>query len=171
MARSPDFGWVGSHLWARGKGLETLQKANLGRKWIQTEDEGKSSCEKLWVVLGVALVVAVCRNNPLELNTQAQMQKPRFWDLQNPPAPAPAGAINLGSLRTRPCQSPVDHCSCLAVNRSANSDLPITGQGHRATLAPSLFGECGIPAPPSLGASEQGANSSESAVLLKYRKA
>ena len=29
----------------RGKGLETSPKVNLGRKWLETEDEGKSSCE------------------------------------------------------------------------------------------------------------------------------
>ena len=40
MARSGDFGWAASRIWARGKCLETLKKVNLGRKWVQMEDEG-----------------------------------------------------------------------------------------------------------------------------------
>ena len=39
----------GGRVWRRHK------KANLGRKWLETEDEGKSSCEKLRVVLAVLL--------------------------------------------------------------------------------------------------------------------
>ena len=34
---------------------------NPGRKLLQTEDEGKSSCGKLRAALGVLLVVAVCQ--------------------------------------------------------------------------------------------------------------
>ena len=61
MARSGDLGWAGSGMWARGKGLETSKKANLGRKLLETEDEGTFSCEKLRVVLAVLLVVAVVK--------------------------------------------------------------------------------------------------------------
>ena len=35
---------------------------NLGMKWVEMEDEGKSSCEKLRVVLAVLFVVAVYHN-------------------------------------------------------------------------------------------------------------
>ena len=48
-----------------GKDLETSKKGNsatLGRKWLEMEDEGKSSCEKLRVVLAVLLVVVACHN-------------------------------------------------------------------------------------------------------------
>ena len=62
MARSGDFGWAGSGIWASGEGLETSKKVNLGRKWVETEDEGKSSREKLLVVSAVLLVVGVCQN-------------------------------------------------------------------------------------------------------------
>ena len=72
MARSGDFGWAGAGIWARGKGLETSQKVNLGRQWLETEDEGKSSCEKLRAVLGVLLVVAVCPNTPFKKITSKQ---------------------------------------------------------------------------------------------------
>ena len=34
---------------------EGQKKVNLGRKWVETEDEGKSSCEKLRPVLAVLL--------------------------------------------------------------------------------------------------------------------
>ena len=34
------------------------KKVNLVRKWVETEDKGKSSCEKLRTVLAVLLVVA-----------------------------------------------------------------------------------------------------------------
>ena len=50
------------------------KKVNLGRKWVETEDEGKSSCEKLRVVLADLLVVAVCQNTPLEIKTSAHLQ-------------------------------------------------------------------------------------------------
>ena len=43
----------GGRVWRRP------QKVNLGREWVETEDEGKCSCEKLRVVLAVLLVVAV----------------------------------------------------------------------------------------------------------------
>ena len=59
MARSGDVGWAGSGIWAGGEGLERSKKVNLGRKCVETEDEGKSSCEKLRVVSAVLLLVAV----------------------------------------------------------------------------------------------------------------
>ena len=43
MARSSDIGWAGSGIWARGEGLKRYKKVNLGRKRVETEDEGKSS--------------------------------------------------------------------------------------------------------------------------------
>ena len=51
-------GLAGAQIGPSGKGLETSQKVKLGRKWLETEDEGKSSCEKLRAVLGVLSVVA-----------------------------------------------------------------------------------------------------------------
>ena len=45
-----------------GGGFGDVKKVNLGRKWVETEDEGTSSCEKLRLVLAVLLVVAVCQN-------------------------------------------------------------------------------------------------------------
>ena len=45
-----------------GGGFGEVKKVNLGRKWVETEDEGKSSCEKLWAVLALLLVVAVCQH-------------------------------------------------------------------------------------------------------------
>ena len=65
-----------------GRGLETSAKVNLGRKWVETEDEGKSSCEKLWAVLAVLLVVAVCQNTPSEIQIPAKVQKTGFSDLR-----------------------------------------------------------------------------------------
>ena len=56
---------------------------NLGRKWVEMENEEKSSCEKLRVVLAVLLVVAVCQNTPLEINIHSNMQKPGISDLRN----------------------------------------------------------------------------------------
>ena len=49
---------LGGRVWRRPK------KVNLGRKWVETEDEGAASCEKLRVVLAVLLEVAVCLNTP-----------------------------------------------------------------------------------------------------------
>ena len=45
-------------------GFGEVIKVNLGRKWVEPEDEGKSSCEKLRVVLAILLVLAVCQNTP-----------------------------------------------------------------------------------------------------------
>ena len=79
MARSGDLGWAGSGIWVRGEGLETSQKSeNLGRKWVETEDEGKSSCEKLQVVLAVLLVVAVCQNTLQKFKSMQKYRKPDF---------------------------------------------------------------------------------------------
>ena len=55
-----------------GQGQKTV---NLGRKWVETEDEEKSSCEKLGVVLAVLLVVAVCQNTPSEIQIPAKVPK------------------------------------------------------------------------------------------------
>ena len=45
-----------------GRFGEVKHNVNLGRKWVEMEDEGELSCEKLRVVLAVLLVVAVCQN-------------------------------------------------------------------------------------------------------------
>ena len=83
MARSGDLGWAVSGIRARGQGLETSQKVNLGRKWFEAEDEGKSSCEKLQAVLAVLLVVAVCQNTPSEIQIHAKVPKTGIPDLRN----------------------------------------------------------------------------------------
>ena len=67
----------------RGGGWRGHKKVNLGRKWVETEDEGKSSCEKLGVVLAVLLVVAVCQNTPSEILIPASVPKAGFSDLRN----------------------------------------------------------------------------------------
>ena len=69
--------------WARGEGLERSKNMNLGRKWVEAEDEGTSSGEKLWVVLAVLLVVAVCQNNPSEIQFHAKVPKTGISDLRN----------------------------------------------------------------------------------------
>ena len=63
--------------------METSQKVNLGRKWVETEDEGKASCEKLRVVLAVLLVVAVCQHTPLEIKINATIPNTIISDFQN----------------------------------------------------------------------------------------
>ena len=78
MARSGDLGCAGSGIWARGEGLETSKKVNLGREWVETEDADKSSCEKVRAVLAVLLVVAVCQNT-----LPCKVQKTGFSDLQS----------------------------------------------------------------------------------------
>ena len=85
MARSADLGMRvrgigrGVRVWRRPK------KVNLGRKWLETEDKGKSSCERLWVVLAVLLVVAVCENTPSEIKINAKVQKTTISDFRTPP--------------------------------------------------------------------------------------
>ena len=67
-----------------GGGFGDVQKrVNLGRKWVETEEEGKSSCEKLRAVLAVLLVVAVRQNTPSEIQILAKVPKTEFSDLQN----------------------------------------------------------------------------------------
>ena len=82
MARSGDFGWAGSGIWAR-RVWKGQKKVNLGRKWVETEDEGKSSCEKLRAVLAELLVVAGCQNTPSEIQIPAKVPKTGFSDLRN----------------------------------------------------------------------------------------
>ena len=82
MARSGDFGWAGAGICVRGEGLERSKKVNLGRKWVEAEDDGKSSCEKLRVVLAVLLVVAVCQSTPSEIQIHAKVQKTGCSDLR-----------------------------------------------------------------------------------------
>ena len=48
-------------------GFGDVQKMNLGRKWAEAEDEGKSSCEKMRGVWAALLVVAVRQNTPSEI--------------------------------------------------------------------------------------------------------
>ena len=50
---------------------------------VEMEDEGKSTCAKLWVVLAVVLVVAVWHNTPSEIKIHAKVQKTGFSDLRN----------------------------------------------------------------------------------------
>ena len=66
-----------------GQGLGKAKKLNLGRKWVETEDEGKSSCEKVRVVLAVLLAVAVRQNTPSEIQISAKVPKTGFSDLRN----------------------------------------------------------------------------------------
>ena len=80
---------------------------NLGRKWAETEDRGKSSCEKLRVVLAVLLVVAVCQSTPLRIiiNEHAEHKKfgppEHIWTLRSVgPQPAPGWG---------PTELPINH--------------------------------------------------------------
>ena len=68
-------------VWRRPKNV------NLGRKWVETEGEGKSSCQKLRVALAVLLVVADCQNMPLEININAKIPNTGISDLRNIFAP------------------------------------------------------------------------------------
>ena len=57
-----------------GGGSEDVQKnVNLGRNWVETEDEGNSSREKLRVVLAVLLVVALSQHTPSEIQIPAKV--------------------------------------------------------------------------------------------------
>ena len=100
MARSGDFGWAGSGIWARGERLEKSKKVNLGRKWVETEDEGKSSCEKLWVVLAVFLVVTVRQHDPLQIEIHATIPNTGISDSRFFRTPRPVGHPGLGAYRT-----------------------------------------------------------------------
>ena len=75
MARSGDLGWARSWISVRRKVLETSKKGKSRKEWLKTEDERKSSYEKLRVVLVAFLVVAVCQNIYLRINIQAKIQK------------------------------------------------------------------------------------------------
>ena len=66
-----------------GQGFGDVIKTNLGREWVEAENKGKSSCEKLRVVLAVLLVVAVCQNTPSEIQIHAKVQKTGIPDLRN----------------------------------------------------------------------------------------
>ena len=84
MARSGEFGMGGFvDLGEEGGFGEVNKKVNLGRKWVETEDEGKSSCEKSRVVLAVLLVVTVCQNTPSEIQIPAKVPETGFSDLRN----------------------------------------------------------------------------------------
>ena len=76
-ARSGYVGWAGS--WIRGARV----RGKSTKQWLETGDEGQSSCEKLWVVLAVLLVVAVCQNTPSEIKSIANIQKNGVSDVQN----------------------------------------------------------------------------------------
>ena len=74
--------------WVRGFGRGGRvrgrpKKVNLGGKWAETEDEGKSSCEKLRAVFAVLLVVAVCQNIALEIKINATVPKTGISNLRN----------------------------------------------------------------------------------------
>ena len=87
----------GGRVWRRP------QRVNLGRKWVEAEDEGNSSCEKLRVVLAALLVVAVYQNTPLEINIHVKVQKTRISDLQNifgPSDPSSGKPPRVGGYRT-----------------------------------------------------------------------
>ena len=61
-----------------GEEFGDVPKVNLGRKWVETEDEAKSSCEKLLVVVAVPLVAAVCQNTLQKFNSMQKYRKPDF---------------------------------------------------------------------------------------------
>ena len=64
----------------RGGGFgDVPTKVNLGGEWLQTEEEGTTSCEKLRAVSAVLLVVAVSKY-PLEIQIQAKMLKTEILD-------------------------------------------------------------------------------------------
>ena len=90
----------GGRVWGRP------QKVNLGRKSVETEDGGNSSCEKLQAVLAVLLLVAVCQHTYLEIKIKAAMSKTEISDLQNIFPPRLVGHPGLGAYRP-PDQPPV----------------------------------------------------------------
>ena len=81
----------GGRVWRRPK------KVNLGRKCVQTNYEGKSSCEKLRVVLGVLLVVAVCQIIPMKMKIMQQCRKPEFRTSRIYSTPRSVGRPSLGA--------------------------------------------------------------------------
>ena len=54
------------------------EKVTLGKKWVETEDEGKFSCEKLRVFLAVLFVVAVCQNTLQKFKFMQTYRTPNF---------------------------------------------------------------------------------------------
>ena len=54
----------------RRGGVDWKGPGSLGK--AETEDEGKSSCEKWQAVSAVLLVVAVCQNTPSEIQIHAK---------------------------------------------------------------------------------------------------
>ena len=118
-------GWVrgfgrGGRVWGRPK------KVNAGRKWVETEDEGNSSFEKLRAVLAVLLVVAVSQNTPSEIQVHAKVPNTRFLDLQNIFRPPIRYAHpSLGAYRT-PDQPPEVATTCKGSELTAG---PLRGKG------------------------------------------
>ena len=68
----------------------------------ETEDGGKSSCEKLRAALAVLLVVAVCQNTPLEININANVPKTGISDLRPPFGRPPFPSATLIKVRQEP---------------------------------------------------------------------
>ena len=96
--------------------METSQKGESRKEWVETEDGGKSSCENLWAVLAVLLVVAVCQNTPFQNQKSCKNTESRNFGhpeyIRNPRSVAHP---RLGTHRT-PDQPPVVAtmlCSCL----------------------------------------------------------
>ena len=93
-----------------GGGFRDVQKkVDLKRKWVETEVEGKSSCEKLRVVLAVLLVVAVCQHTPSEIQTHAKGRI--FGPPEYIPTPHSVGPPRVGAYRT-PDQPPEVATTC-----------------------------------------------------------
>ena len=81
------------------------KKVNLGREWVEAEDQGKFSCEKLRAVLAVLLVVAVCQNTLQKFKSMQQYRKPDFRTSGIYSEP-PFGRPTLG---WGPTEVPVNH--------------------------------------------------------------
>ena len=86
---------------------------NLGRKWVETEDEGKSSCEKLRVVLAVLLVVAVCQITPSEITKNRIFGPPKYIQTRPFGRPTPAWG---------PTELPINHLWWLLLVQSGPID-------------------------------------------------
>ena len=101
MDRFGDLG-EGGRVW-RGQ-----KKVNLGRKWIETEDEGKFSSEKSRAVSAVLLVVAVCQNTLSEIQIHAKVQKTGISDLWNIVPPS----FGRPTPGCGPTELPISHLWC-----------------------------------------------------------
>ena len=88
----------GGRVWGRP------QKVNLERKRLDTEDEGESSCEKLWGVSAVLLVVAVCQNTLQKLNLMQTYRNQNFGPPEYIRTPRSVGHPRLG-----PTELPINH--------------------------------------------------------------